>query len=128
MEFTRKSLWWAISTVNTLADLRWKDMIVDINAMQDRYEGGAMREQKAIDRAALEFYDNDPEVMVEFLTRYCTNNANTVRDAWWEFLDTLFWKYNAGFVNDGNRITSPGYPAEWLERVIELDEPDHYKR
>ncbi len=45
---------------NTLADLRWKDMIVDINAMQDRYEGGAMREQKAIDRAALEFYDNDP--------------------------------------------------------------------
>ncbi len=105
-------------------------MIVDINAMQDRYEGGAMREQKAIDRAALEFYDNDPpEVMVEFLTRYCTNNANTVRDAWWEFLDTSFWKYNAGFVNDGNRITSPGgYPAEWLERVIELDEPDHYKR
>jgi len=128
MEFTRKSLWWAISTVNTLADLRWKDMIVDINAMQDKYEGGAMREQKAIDAAALELYNKDPEAMVEFLTRYCASNADIVRDAWWEFLDKLLWKYNAGFVNDGNRISSPGYPVEWLERVIELDEPDHYKR
>lgn len=66
--------------------------------------------------------------MVEFLTRYCASNADIVRYAWWEFLDTLLWKYNAGFMNDGNRISSPGYPVEWLERVIELDEPDHYKR
>ena len=36
MQFTRKSMWWAISTVNTLADLRWKDMIVEINAAQDK--------------------------------------------------------------------------------------------
>lgn len=89
MEFTRKSLWWGISSVNTLADLRWKDMIVDIRAMQEKYEGGAMREQKAIDRAALELSHKDPEAMVEFLTRYCTNNANAVRDAWWALLDTL---------------------------------------
>lgn len=63
-----------------------------------------MREQKAIDAAALELSHRDPEAMVEFLTRYCTNNANAVRDAWWALLDTLLWKYNAGFVNGGSKI------------------------
>ncbi len=58
----------------------------------------------------------------------CAGMCNIACDAWWEFLDTLLWKYNAGFMNDGNRISSPEYPVEWLERVIELDEPDHYKR
>ena len=128
MQFTRKSMWWAISTVNTLADLRWKDMIVEINAAQDKYEGRFLAEQAIIDAAAMELLKTDREAAIEFLTRYCEDNANMVRDAWWELLDFLLWKFNAGFVNDGNRISSPGYPEEWLRRVVELDEPDHYVR
>ncbi len=121
-------MWWAISTVNTLADLRWKDMIVEINAAQDKYEGRFLAEQAIIDAAAMELLKTDREAAIEFLTRYCEDNANMVRDAWWELLDFLLWKFNAGFVNDGNRISSPGYPEEWLRRVVELDEPDHYVR
>ena len=76
----------------------------------------------------MELLKTDREAAIEFLTRYCEDNANMVRDAWWELLDFLLWKFNAGFVNDGNRISSPGYPEEWLRRVVELDEPDHYVR
>lgn len=129
MEFTRESLWWAVSTVNTLADLRWKDMIVDINAAQAKYEGAAFREQPAIDAAAAELLKTDPAAAVEFLTKYCETNANTVRDAWWGLLDTLLWKYNGGNVNDGKKISSPGYPVEWLRKVVAIEgDADHYLR
>ena len=32
-----------------------------------------------------------------------------------------------GFVTENGRVNSVSYPEEWLRRVIELDEPDHYK-
>ncbi|MEA4883949.1 MAG: C69 family dipeptidase [Clostridia bacterium] len=128
MEFTRESLWWAVSTVNTLADLRWSLMITDINVMQDAWEGKAMREQAAVDAQALELYSKDPALACAFLTDYCGDNAYAVRDAWWAFLDKLLWKYNAGFINDGTKISSPGYPEAWLKKVVGLDEADHYAR
>ncbi|MCR4424683.1 MAG: C69 family dipeptidase [Firmicutes bacterium] len=127
-QFTRESFWWAVSCVNTLVDLKWSYMIKDINAMQDKYEGSVMRTLPAIDAAAMELYKKDPRLAVEFLTEYCNRNVETVRDAWWGFLDWLFWKYNAGTVNIDGNITRTAYPAEWLEKIIKFDEADHYKK
>ena len=51
----------------------------------------------------------------------------TVRDAWWELLDFLVWKYNMGFVTENGRVNTVSYPESWLRKVIEIDEPDHFK-
>lgn len=127
-QFTRKSYWWAISAVSTYADLKYSYMIKDINAWQEKYEGAAFKSQAAIEAAALNLYKQDPKLAVEFLTRYCNRNVEVVRDAWWELLDYLIWKYNAGFMIEDGKVKTIGYPESWLQRVIQLDEPDHYKK
>ncbi|MGI6147226.1 MAG: dipeptidase [Bacillota bacterium] len=126
-KFTRTSYWWAICAVSTYADLKWSYMSKDVQEWIDKYEGHAIRTQPAIEAAALKLYETDPELAIEFLTNYCNRNVETVRDAWWELLDYLIWKYNMGFVTENGRVNSVSYPEEWLRRVIELDEPDHYK-
>ena len=112
--------------MSTYADLKWSYMSKDVQEWIDR-EGHAIRTQPAIEAAALKLYETDPELAIEFLTNYCNRNVETVRDAWWELLDYLIWKYNMGFVTENGRVNSVSYPEEWLRRVIELDEPDHYK-
>lgn len=127
LRFTRESYWWAISAVSTYADLKWSYMSVDIARAQDVYEGGALAAQPSVEAEALRLYGRDPHLAAEFLTHYCNSNVERVRDAWWALLDTLIWKYNAGFVVEGGTITSPGYPEPWLTRVIRQNEPDHFR-
>jgi dipeptidase len=125
-KFTRQSFWWAISAVNTYADLRFSDIIKDINKMQDKWEGQAMRDQVGIDAAACELYTIDPAAAVTFLTNYCNNNVVAVRDAWWEFLDYLIWKYNMGFLHEDGKVKGLGYPQTWLPKVVNENAGDHY--
>ncbi len=126
-EFTRTSYWWAINAVSTYANMKWEPMSADVKEWIAKYEGQVMATQSAIDSAALSLYEQDPALAVEFLTKYCNENVETVRDAWWELFDFLLWKYNMGFVTENGRVNTVSYPESWLRRVIELDEPDHFK-
>ena len=125
-KFTRESFWWAISAVSTYADLKWSYMSKDVQKYIDEYEGKAIRNQGAIEAAALDLYKTDPQAAIDFLTTYCNRNVETVRDAWWELLDYLIWKYNMGFVTENGRVNSVSYPTEWLRKVVEAGGPDHY--
>ncbi|MEA4883947.1 MAG: C69 family dipeptidase [Clostridia bacterium] len=127
-EFTRDSYWWAISAVSTYADLKWSYMSKDIKANIDKYEGHALRTQGAIEAAALELHKQDPKLAVEFLTNYANRNVETVRDAWWQLLDTLIWKYNMGFVTEDGRVRSVSYPEAWLRKVVGSGEPGHWAK
>ena len=126
-EFTRTSYWWAINAVSTYANMKWEPMSADVKEWIAKYEGQVMATQEAIESAALSLYEQDPALAAEFLTKYCNENVETVRDAWWELLDFLVWKYNMGFVTENGRVNTVSYPEDWLRKVIELDEPDHFK-
>ncbi len=126
-EFTRGSYWWAINAVSTYANMKWEPMSADVKEWIAKYEGQVMATQEAIESAALSLYEQDPALAAEFLTKYCNENVETVRDAWWELLDFLVWKYNMGFVTENGRVNTVSYPEDWLRKVIELDEPDHFK-
>ena len=126
-EFTRTSYWWAINAVSTYANMKWEPMSADVKEWIAKYEGQVMATQEAIESAALSLYEQDPALAAEFLTKYCNENVETVRDAWWELFDFLLWKYNMGFVTENGRVNTVSYPESWLRRVIELDEPDHFK-
>lgn len=139
-EFTRDSLWWAIASVNVLADARWSYMIQDINEYQAKYETSVVNSQSAIDAAALELYNKDPELAIAFLTKYCNDNAETVRDAWWQLLDNLLWKYAGGGIYEKttddpfNKKTGYVYSEDFVRQVIETANgdknniPDFYNR
>ena len=105
--FSRDSAWWAFSFVHNWANLRYCDIIQEINEKQEVIEGKQFAMQAAIENAAVLLYEENPELAREFLTDYCTTNANNVVSQWWDFADYLIKKYN-----DGGR---GGYPVWWLK-------------
>lgn len=121
-EFRLDSLWWAIASVNTVADLRWSLMIPRINQYQAKYETSVVNTQSAIDKAALELWNKDPKLAKEFLTNYCNNNATIVRDAWWELLYLLIQENSMGKVydTDTKKITNPIYSETWVREMLKV--------
>ena len=118
-DFRFDSLWWAIASVNTIADLRWSLMIPTINEYQ---ETSVVNSIAAIDKAAVELYNKDPELAREFLTSYCNNNAETVRDAWWDLLFRLIQENAMGKVYDleNKTITNFAPSQEWVDKMMEV--------
>ncbi|MEA4883948.1 MAG: C69 family dipeptidase [Clostridia bacterium] len=126
--FTRTSYWWAVSAVNTYADLKYSYIIKDIQATREQYEGLAIKMQAAIDTAALHLYENDPKLATEFLTDYCNRNVESARDGYWDLLDRLMCKYNAWTITEDGKITTPALSEDWVRMMIQFDTGDWYKR
>ena len=124
--FTRESAWWAMNAVSTYANLKYSEMSKDVNLWIDKYEKSIISYQKAIDTAAVQLYRTNPAAAVEFLTNFVNNNVTTVRDAWWDLLDFLMFKYNMGKVTVNGSVNNAPYPEAWLRRVAALNETDHY--
>lgn len=122
--FTRESYWWAISTVSTYANYKFSYISEDVNTYINKYEKDLIANQKMIDQSAAALYEKDPKAAVAFLTNFVNTNVETVRDAWWDLLDFLMWKYNQGLINNGSRITQPVYPEQWVKRILEANETD----
>ena len=120
-DFRFESTWWAIASVNTIADLRWSLMIPTINEYQEKYETSVVNQISAIDAAAVELYNQDPELAREFLTSFCNGNADVVRNAWWELLFVLIQENAMGKVYDleTKKISNYSYPADWVEQMME---------
>ena len=121
-DFRQESLWWAIASVNTIADLRWSLMIPDIKKAQEKYETSVVNTQAAIDAAALSLYNVDPKLAQEFLTKYCNENAVTVRDAWWDLLYLLIAKNSMGkyYDFDTKVISNPIFAEDWVRQLFEI--------
>ena len=124
--FTRDSYWWAIRSVNTYADLMYDCMSEYIYEWIDKYEGHAIRSQSAVEAAALELYQKDPQEAIDFLTVYCNRNVETVRDAWWELLDDMIWNYTRCNVLGAGPFKQEGMPLEWRNRYVEEETTDYF--
>ena len=125
--FTRESLYWAISAVGTYVNTKYAPMMREVEIWREKYYYSLIRNQAAIDAAALELYKQSPATAKAFLTSYCNNNIELVKNAWWELLDYLVWKYNMGFETYNNRVNSVSYPTAWLNLVVSYPgDTDHY--
>ena len=122
--FTRESYWWAISTVSTYANYKFSYISADVNEYIKKYEKNVIATQPIIDQYATMLYERDPQLAINFLTGFVNENVVKVRDALWELLDFLMWKYNQGLVNNGTRISQPVYPEQWVKRITEIPHTD----
>ena len=127
-DFSRDSAWWCFNFVATFAQLRWCDMIVDIQKVQTEIEDMSFGLQPAIENTARELLKVDPELAATYLTRYCVDTAETSIAKWWDLSDFLITKYNDGYVrgDDTPWPQESGYPLEWLRREIEKN-PERFK-
>jgi len=118
--FSRESAWWAFNVVENYAQVKYSYMIQDIKAMQDKYETEFFAMQPIIEETAVELYNTNPELAIDFITNYTNTCANRVVNAWWDLASFLFGKYNNGYTYgsiDQYKAGQDGYPQAWLDAV-----------
>jgi len=117
--FSRDSAWWTFNFVANFANLRFSDMIQDIQKVQKEIEDLEFGIQPAIEQSALNLANTQPQMVPVFLTRYCLSNAQMNLEQWWTLADSLITKYNDGYVQDekGNP-RELGYPKPWLREEL----------
>ncbi len=111
---------WSFNRVANFAYLRYSDMIVDIQRVQQELEGGFQAEVKDVDAAAIALYEQSPRLARDYLTRYSAEAGNGVVARWNLLFDELLYKYLDGNVkNEFGKPQFEGYPEEWLRRIVE---------
>jgi dipeptidase len=118
--FSWDSAFWVFNFVTNYTYSRWKDMFRDVRKVQRELESGFASRQAGIDAAALELHRRSPELARDYLTEVSAKAARTTVDRYRRLGEFLIWKYLDGNVRDaGGKVTHPGYPEHWRERIAE---------
>ena len=126
-KFSWESAWWVFNFVANFANLRYSDMLPDIQAVQSELEGTFIALQPAVDKTAAELAKSDPGLMTRYLTDYSVYHAELAVSRWRELGEYLIAKYNDGYVQDADgRPQEKGYPEGWLEKVVK-SRPDQFR-
>ncbi len=125
--FSWDSAWWVFNLVANYAQLKFSYMSKDIIKVQREVEGNFFAMQPAIEKTAADMLKSDPERARRLLTDYSLSAGETVFSRWKELAETLFTKYNDGYVQDDKGEPQElGYPEEWLRQVVN-QRPDQFK-
>lgn len=126
-KFSWDSAWWVFNFVANFANLKYSYMIEDIRQVQAELEGSLLALQPTIEKTALQLAEDDPGLVIRYLTDYSKSHARQVVDRWRELGEFLITKYNDGYVkNDKGRPEEKGYPEPWLRNVLGL-RPEQFK-
>ncbi|HUT78315.1 MAG TPA: C69 family dipeptidase [Polyangia bacterium] len=118
--FSWDSAFWVFNFVTNYTYSRWKDMFQEVQKVQRELEGGFVGRQQGVDAAALELYRRSPELARDYLTETSARAAGAAVERYRKLGEFLIWKYLDGNVRDEHgKITQPGYPAHWLERIAD---------
>ncbi|RLL84826.1 dipeptidase [Mesotoga sp. BH458_6_3_2_1] len=116
-EFDADVAGWAMNFMGNWAELKFSYMYPEIQSLQQKIEGKLFAVQPAIEAAAAQLYEVDPELCKEFLTDYVADVTNRVMEDVWDFNRYLITKYRDGYINVPNVGSSAGYPDWWLDAV-----------
>ncbi len=130
LELDRDSVWTAFNYVANYAMLKYNFMIKDIDALRESFEAKGFGCQQDLENKAAGLWKNgDQDGAVKMLTEYVAANTKTVLNAWWKLSDSLYIKYNDGYINSQASIgVEVFYPSWWLEKVGYEDGPISYSR
>ena len=121
--YSRESAWWAFNLAANYANIRYKDIVIDIINEQQSLESLFILQQDSIESIALSLETND---RIDFLTQYSSSMGELVHSTWVALGDRLITKYNDGYIkDDNNRIKSVGYPEHWLNSISKQEAGKH---
>jgi len=115
--YNPKSAWWIFNIVANYCQLRYSYMIKDINALQKKIEDNEFAMQPAVENTAISLINSgNIDLARQYLTQYCTSNANSVLKQWKKLMQKLIVKYNYEYIvsEDGNTELI-GYPESFLK-------------
>jgi dipeptidase len=126
-KFSWNSAWWLFNFVANFANLRYSDMVKDIQKVQGEIEGDLLDLQPEIEKTAVALGKKDPALMTRYLTEYSLTRAATMMERWRVLGEYLITTYNDGYVK--TQKGSPqelGYPETWF-RDVTTSRPDQFK-
>ncbi|MEG1685933.1 MAG: C69 family dipeptidase [Bacteroides sp.] len=137
--FSWNSSFWIFNWVANMVYPRYSLLIDDVRTVQEQMEFTFSEAQSGIESAAVKMYASNPDKAKDFLNNYTNMTAQTAFDAWKQLGEYLIVKYNDGVVKrikDGKfertntglaaPVIRPGYPTEFLEKLVETT-GDRYK-
>ncbi len=132
LEYKDDAAFWVFNKVANYAYGRYSLMIDDIRKAQEELESSFLMFVPAVDKMALELYEQDPEKAKQFLTSFSAAMGDHTVERWEELFRFLMVKYLDGNIKkeiDGEFLTNeygkypivefPGYPEWWLRLIIE---------
>jgi len=139
MEFSDSAAFWIFNQVSNFAYTRWIDMIPEIRDLQKELEMIYINNSEAIDSKALELYNQDPQLAVQYLTEYSKSKSAQTFNAWKKLYMHLFTKFMDGNIKTVNPnrkfpdVQQPGYGLEWYKLIVKetgdrfkvIGEPGH---
>jgi dipeptidase len=131
LHYSPTSAFWTFNFVTNWVYTRWNPMIKDLQKLQRELETRYVAMTPAIDKAAVELYNMDQAMAIEYLTSYSVSTGNYTVKRWKEFGEYLLVKYIDGNIKkekDGKFLTNewgvtaspsqPGYPEWWLREIV----------
>lgn len=131
MTFSWTSAFWIHNWVANMAYHKYSFMIEDIRKVQQELEGGFQAVLPAIDKAATELYNKNPEEARTFLTWFSTTTADDATARWKKLGEYLLVKYidgnkkkeeNGSFKTNGYGLSAspdfPGYDEEYYRNIV----------
>jgi dipeptidase len=126
-KFSFDSAWWVWNVVSNLTYDRWSRIYPDVQTAQRERETALLAMQPAIEETAAKLATTDPTLARAFLTNYSVSTGEAVFRRWKELAESILTRHVDGYVQQpGGRSRAPGYPAEWLERVVR-ERPEQFK-
>jgi len=95
--FNRKSAWWAFNRLSTIAAQRWGDMRKDVETVWKPMQKELLDKQEIVEKKALNFYKENENGVIDYLTGYCRDTADKVVKRCWELGDHLWTRYDEKF-------------------------------
>ncbi len=117
--YSPTSAFWAFNYVSNFAYLRYSDMIVDIQKVQQKFENQFIANQTSIEAKAIELSKSNYAEAIEFLTNYSNETAEKVTTDWIKLGHQLLVKYLDGNVKtDDKKVLHPPYPEKWYRAIV----------
>jgi dipeptidase len=133
IDYKEDAAFWVFNKLAHLAYLRYSLKMTDIRKVQSELENNFRAFVPAIDQAAVELYNQDPELAKDFLTNFSVSMGNYTVQRWEELFRFLLVKYLDGNLKkeeNGVFLTNqwgkypivehPNYPEWWLRMIVEL--------
>ncbi len=119
-EFSWESAFWVFNFVSNYTYTRYSEMIKDVQKVQNELENKFFIFQPAIEKAALELNNSNPQYAKEYLTEYTLKQGNLVKDSWLKLGEHLIYQYLDGNPKDENgEVTHPPYPEFWYRKIVD---------
>ncbi len=131
LEFSWTSAFWIFNWVSNQAYARYDFMIEDIKKLQKELEDKFENNQQAVELAARNLYDLDPQLAKNYLTDYSLNQSSITVGKWKKLGEFLMVKYLDGNLHrekDGKFLHNehgnpahaefPGYDKDYYKKVV----------